>query len=132
MFPTRCNITQFIYFWKTAVHVLGGISTHHHEHTQLFYSIWYLLNRYCYLPLLWKCWNWLECGVGIVLICSSEVVDVSQQPPKNRTKKFPHHIQTSSNSSTIAAGSINVFTSTIHCKYSCALLMMGGDTTRSM
>ena len=28
-------------------------------------SILYLLNRYCYLPLLW---NWFECGVGIVLI----------------------------------------------------------------
>ena len=33
IFPTRCNITQFIYFWKTALHVSGGISTHHQEHT---------------------------------------------------------------------------------------------------
>jgi len=24
IFPTRCNITQFIYFWKTALHVSGG------------------------------------------------------------------------------------------------------------
>ena len=31
------------------------------------YSTWYLSNRYCYLPLLWKSWNWFECGVGIVL-----------------------------------------------------------------
>ena len=31
------------------------------------YSIWYLSNRYWYLPLLWKSWNWFECGVGIVL-----------------------------------------------------------------
>jgi len=36
MFPTRCNFTQFIYFCKTALHVLGGISTHHQEHTQLY------------------------------------------------------------------------------------------------
>ena len=36
MFPTRCNITQFIYFWKTALHVSGGISTPHQEHTQLY------------------------------------------------------------------------------------------------
>jgi len=36
VFPTRCNITQFIYFWKTALHVSGGISTHHQEHTQLY------------------------------------------------------------------------------------------------
>jgi len=25
-----------IYFWKTAVHVSGGISTHHQEHTHLY------------------------------------------------------------------------------------------------
>ena len=36
VFPTRCNITQFIYFWKTALHVSGGISTHHQEHTELY------------------------------------------------------------------------------------------------
>ena len=30
----RCNTTQFIYFWKTALHVSGGISIHHQEHTQ--------------------------------------------------------------------------------------------------
>ena len=36
IFPTRCNITQFIYLWKTALHVSGGISTHHQEHTQLY------------------------------------------------------------------------------------------------
>jgi len=36
IFPTRCNITQFIYFWKTALHVSGGTSTHHQEHTTVF------------------------------------------------------------------------------------------------
>jgi hypothetical protein len=36
IFPTRFNITQFIYFWKTALYVLGGISTHHQEHTSVF------------------------------------------------------------------------------------------------
>ena len=36
IFPKSCNITQFIYFWKTAVHVSGGTSTHHQEHTQLY------------------------------------------------------------------------------------------------
>ena len=35
-FPTRCNITQFIYFWITALHISGGISTHHQELTQLY------------------------------------------------------------------------------------------------
>ena len=36
IFPTRCNITQFIYFWKTALHVSGGISTYYQQHTQLY------------------------------------------------------------------------------------------------
>ena len=30
------------------------------------YSILYLSNSYCYLPILWKSWNWFECDVGIV------------------------------------------------------------------
>jgi hypothetical protein len=28
------------------------------------YSIWYLSCHYCYLPLLWKSWNWYECVVA--------------------------------------------------------------------
>jgi len=36
IFPKRCNITRYIYFWKTALHVSGSISTHHQEHTQLY------------------------------------------------------------------------------------------------
>jgi len=36
IFLTRCNITQFIYFWKTALHVSGGIFTHHQDHTQTY------------------------------------------------------------------------------------------------
>ena len=39
---------------------------------------------------------------------------------------------TSSNSSTIAADSSTGLTSARFCKYSCVLLMMGGDTTRNM
>ena len=62
IFPTRCNITQFIYFWETALHVLGGISTHHQEHTLLYLQCLVLVNRYCYLPLLWEIWSWPECG----------------------------------------------------------------------
>ena len=36
IFPKRCNITQFIYFWKTALHISGGNSTFDQEHTQLY------------------------------------------------------------------------------------------------
>ena len=28
----KMQLTQFIYFWKTALHVSGGIFTHHQEH----------------------------------------------------------------------------------------------------
>ena len=54
---------------ETALHVSGGISTHHQEHIQLYLQNLVLVNRYCYLPLLWESWSWSECGVGIVLIC---------------------------------------------------------------
>ena len=67
IFPTRCNITQFIYFCKTDLHVSGGISTHHQEHIQLYLQYLVLVNRYCYLPLLWKSWSWSECRVAPTL-----------------------------------------------------------------
>jgi len=35
------------------------------------YNIWYLLNRYCYLPLLWMSWSLFECDVGIIIIYNS-------------------------------------------------------------
>ena len=57
IFPTICNITHFIYFWKTALHVSGGISNHHQEHTQLYLQYLVLVNRYCYLPVLWESWS---------------------------------------------------------------------------
>jgi len=53
IFPTRCNITQFIYFWETALHVSGGISLPFIRSTHnCIYIIWYLLTvtatcRYC-------------------------------------------------------------------------------------
>ena len=43
IFPMRCNITQFIYFWKNALHFSGGISTHHQDHTQLYLQFLVLL-----------------------------------------------------------------------------------------
>ena len=45
IFPTRCNITQFIYFWKTALHVSGGTSTHHQEHIQVYLQHLVLVRR---------------------------------------------------------------------------------------
>jgi len=44
IFPTRCNFTQFIYFWKTALHVSGSIFTHHQEHTQMYLQYLVLVN----------------------------------------------------------------------------------------
>ena len=92
----RGKFTVF-YLWKTSLHVSGGIFTHHQEHTQLYLQYLVLVNRYCYLPLLWESWSWSECGVGIGPIC-----DVC-----HRSVQFPHHIQTSSNSPTIEADSSN-------------------------
>jgi len=44
IFPTSCNITQIIYFWKTALRVSGGISTHHQKHTQLYFQYLVFVN----------------------------------------------------------------------------------------
>jgi len=52
IFPMRCKITQFIYFWKSALHVSGDIFTHHQELIQLYLQYLVLVNLYCHLPLL--------------------------------------------------------------------------------
>ena len=72
---TRCNITQFIYFWKTALRVSGGISTHHQEHTTVFTVSGTCQTvtttcRYCGRV-------GTECGVGIVLVCFGEVANAT-------------------------------------------------------
>ena len=88
--PCIVNIFLFIYFQQDAtlqsLFISGKLlcifrvvsppiirSTHN-----CIYSIWYLSNRYCYLLLLWKCWNWFECGVEIVLICFGAIADLRQ------------------------------------------------------
>jgi len=45
------------------------------------YSIWYLSHRYCYLPLSWKSWNWVECAVGGV-----------RQPQHTQPTKLAHNL----------------------------------------
>jgi len=55
VYPTRCNVTQFIYFCKTALLVSGGISTHHQEHTQLYLQHLVLVNL---LPLPGDGWRY--------------------------------------------------------------------------
>jgi len=35
IYPTNCNVTQFIYL-ETALHVSGGITTHHQKRKQLY------------------------------------------------------------------------------------------------
>jgi hypothetical protein len=57
------SYTVYLYM-ETALHVSCGTSTHHQEHINCIYSIWYLSHRYCYLPLSWKSWNRFECAVG--------------------------------------------------------------------
>jgi hypothetical protein len=62
------------------------------------YSIWYLSHRYCYLLLSWNIWNWFQRAVGGV--------------------RHPHHAQTGSNSSTIAADNSNGVKNIRCCRYS--------------
>ena len=89
---------------ETALHVSGGISTHHQEHIQLYLQYLVLVQPllppativeeldllcvwcYCHLPLSWKSWNWFECSVGNVLICFGAFA--SATAPK-QTNTFP-------------------------------------------
>ena len=104
--PTRCNITQFIYFKKTVLHVSGGISTHHQEHTQL-----YLQHLAHVKPLLLPAAIVEE--LELVWVWGGNCIDMFWCGC-NRTYTDQYNSHT-----TIAAGSSNGLTSTRYCKYSC-------------
>src|SRR5215470_9472965 len=99
VYPTRCNVTQFIYIWKLLYMFRVVLPPIIRSAFNCTYSIWYLSHRYYYLPLSWKSWNRFECAVGGV--------------------RHPQHTQTGSNSSTIAADSSNGVAKTRCCRYSC-------------
>ena len=99
IYPTRCNITQFIYIWKLIYIFRVVLTPIIRSAYKCIYSIWYLSHRFCYLPLSRKSWNRFECTVDGV--------------------RHPQHTQTGSNSSTIAADSRNGVTNTRCCRYSC-------------
>ena len=88
-YPTRCTCYRVYFIWQMLYMFRVVTSPIIRSTNNCIYSIWYLLHRYCYLPLSWKRWNWFEC------------------------------VQTSSNSSTIAADISNGVTSIRCCSYSC-------------
>jgi len=53
------------------------------------YSIWYLSHRYCYLPLSWKSWNWLECAAGGI----PDAVDTVVCAPDDGWWYHPKHVK---------------------------------------
>jgi hypothetical protein len=67
-YPTRCNVTQFIYIWKLLCMFRVVLAPIIRSAYNCIYSIWYLSHRYCYLPLSWKSWNRFVCAVGGVRI----------------------------------------------------------------
>src|SRR5215475_8267173 len=68
MYPTRCNVTQFIYIWKLLYMFRVVLLPIIRSSYNCIYSIWYLSHLYCYLTLSWKSWNRFECAVGGVRI----------------------------------------------------------------
>ena len=73
------------------------------------------LQKYWYFPLK----SPYTTDFILISFCFGAAADVRQQPHQNRSIQFPHHTQSSTNNSTIAAGSSNGVTSTRYCKYSC-------------
>ena len=89
-----------------AVHVSGGSSALHQEHTTV-HTASGIVKQYCCLLLSWMRWN----TVYVIQVCWH----------------IPCYI-----SSTIAAGSSNGLTNTWSCMYSYVLLMMGAGTAWHM
>ena len=48
VYPTRCNVTQFIYFWKLIYMFRMVYPPIIRSTYNCIYSIWYLSNRNCY------------------------------------------------------------------------------------
>jgi hypothetical protein len=69
--------TVYLYL-ETALHVSGGISTHHQERTQLYLQHLVFVTPLLLSAAIVKSWNWFECAVGGV--------------------RHPQHTQTGSNS----------------------------------
>jgi hypothetical protein len=63
------------------------------------YSIWYFPHRYCYLPLSWKRWNWVECAVGGVRHPQHpqwkipDAVDTGLWAPDDGWRYHPKHVE---------------------------------------
>jgi len=59
IYPTACNDTQFINFWKL-LYMFRVVPPPIIRSTYYcFYSTWYLSTRNCYLPLSWWSWNFV-------------------------------------------------------------------------
>ena len=60
IYPTRCKVTQFIYFYKL-LYMFRVVPPPIIRSTyNCIYRIWYLSSRYCYLSLSWRSWNWFQ------------------------------------------------------------------------
>jgi hypothetical protein len=57
IYPTRCNVTQFIYIRKLLYMFQVLLPPIIRSTYNCIYSVWYLSHRYCYLPLWWRGWN---------------------------------------------------------------------------
>src|SRR5215470_5696960 len=86
VYPTRCNVTQFIYIWKLLYMFRVVLPPIIRSAYNCIYSIWYLSHRYCYLLLSWKSWNRFECAVDAV-VCAPD--DGWKYHPKH-VEQFPH------------------------------------------
>jgi len=56
-YPTRCNVTQFIYILKLLYMFWVLLPPIIRSAYNCIYSIWYLSHRYCYLLLSWMSCN---------------------------------------------------------------------------
>jgi len=112
MYPTRCNVTQFIYIWKLLYVFRVVLPLIIRSAYNCIYSIWYLSHRYCYLPLSWKhveqfpdinklcnvasCWIYIGILLGahyIFHISRMRVNNLDRKEIKLKVQKYrPHYL----------------------------------------
>ena len=93
MYPTRRNITQFIYFWKLLYMFWVAPPPIIRSKHNCIYSMWYLSKRNCYLPLSWKGWNCSSSSSTIAIHQVPDAVDTLVCTPDDGWRCHPKHVE---------------------------------------
>ena len=84
IYPTRRNVTQFIYIWKL-LYMFRVVPSIIRSAYNCIYGVWYLSDRYCYLPL--------QRQVAVTVGQISDAVDTVVCAPDDGWFYHPKHVE---------------------------------------